>query len=191
MNVMTLRWLRQALAIAVLPLAACDTESALGPEDTLALAAASRSAVRAPDLGSCDSLRAPEGSILAFRAYAEGVQVYRYTGSGWTFNGPIATLYADADGHGVVGTHFGGPTWEFNSGGFIVGELSKRCNVAPADIPWLLLRVVRNEGPGVFRGVTHIQRVNTSGGQFPTGGGYAGEVRSVPYTAEYYFYRAP
>lgn len=62
---------------------------------------------------------------------------------------------------------------------------------APADIPWLLLRVVRSQGPGIFRGVTHIQRVSTVGGQFPTDSGEPGEVRNVAYTAEYYFYRAP
>ena len=191
MNVLRLPWLRRALAMALLPLAACDSGSVAGPDNSVALAAAPRSAARAPDLGACDSLGAPEGSVLAFRAYAEGVQVYRYTGSGWAFDGPVATLYADAEGHGVVGTHFGGPTWKTNSGGFIVAEVSKRCNVAPNDIPWLLLKVVRNEGPGVLHGVTHVQRVNTAGGQFPTGGGYAGEVRTVSYSAEYYFYRAP
>jgi hypothetical protein len=188
---MTLRWIRHALAISLFPLAGCDTEAAVGPDDSAAVAAAPLAAAeRSVDLGACDSLRTPEGSVLAFHAFAEGVQVYRWTGSSWAFSGPIATLYADRGGHGIVGTHFGGPTWRANSGGFIVGALSKRCDVAPADIPWLLLTVVRNEGPGVFRGVTHIQRVNTVGGQFPTGSGNAGEVRSIPYTAEYYFYRA-
>ena len=189
MNVLRLR-IRQTLVPALIALAGCATEAPLGPEQSVSLAAAP-AADRGPDLGACDSLRAPEGSILAFHAYASGVQVYRWTGGGWAFDGPIATLYADAERHGIVGSHFGGPTWKANSGGFIVGAMSKRCNVAPADIPWLLLNVVRNEGPGVFRGVTHIQRVNTAGGQFPTGSGFPGEVRNVPYTAEYYFYRAP
>lgn len=186
------RWIRQMLALAVVALAACDGGAALGPEDVPSLAAApANAATRPPELGACGDLRAPEGSVLAFHAYAEGVQVYRSNGSSWTFNGPIATLYADAERHGIVGTHSGGPTWTANSGGFIVGALSKRCDVAPGDIPWLLLTVTRNEGPGVLRGVTHIQRVQTVGGQAPSDNGYAGEVRGVPYTAEYYFYRAP
>ena len=178
------------LAVALLPIAGCATEGVLGPDDA-AHAAASAAPVRAPDLGTCDELGAPDGSILAFRAYARGVQVYQWSGSSWAFSGPIATLYADAGGHGVVGTHFGGPTWKFRSGGFIVAALNTRCDVAPENVPWLLLDVVRNEGAGVFRGVTHIQRLNTVGGQAPTGGGAQGEVRHVPYTAEYYFYRAP
>ena len=77
-------------------------------------------------------------------------------------------------------------------GGIVVGAVSKRCEVAAADIPWLLLDVIRNDGPGVFHGVTHIQRVNTGGGQPPAGNGeFSGEVRNVPYTAQYFFYRAP
>ena len=190
MKAMRLQWISRMVALAALPLAGCATDGALGPDDAVPAAAAAAT-VRAPGLGACDELSTPEGSILAFRAYARGVQVYRWTGSEWAFSGPIATLYADAGGHGVVGTHFGGPTWKFNSGGFIVAALNTRCEVAPANIPWLLLDVVRNEGPGVFRGVTHIQRVNTVGGQAQGASGAPGEVRHVPYTAEYYFYRAP
>jgi hypothetical protein len=44
----------------------------------------------------------------------------------------------------------------------------------------------------VFDRVESIQRVNTVGGQPPsTAGSYTGEVRNMPYTAEYFFYRAP
>ena len=39
--------------------------------------------------------------------------------------------------------------------------------------------------------MTYIQRVNTVGGNAPTDpGDFVGEVVEVPYTAEYYFYRA-
>jgi hypothetical protein len=39
--------------------------------------------------------------------------------------------------------------------------------------------------------VTYIQRVNTVGGKAPTvSGGVAGEMARVPYTAEYFFYKA-
>lgn len=178
-----------AIAVAV---TACGSESAVGPEETVALSAVplARAAARGVDLGTCDSLRAPEGSTLVFRAYAEGAQVYEWTGQAWQFKGPSATLYANSGGTGVVGVHYGGPTWEANSGGFIVGKLSKRCEVAPGDIPWLLLDVTRNEGPGIFNRVTHVQRLNTVGGVAPGGGGSrAGEIRNVPYTAVYYFYR--
>ena len=44
---------------------------------------------------------------------------------------------------------------------------------------------------GIFSKVTYIQRVNTVGGLAPVEAGLIdGETRQVPYTAEYYFYRA-
>jgi hypothetical protein len=47
------------------------------------------------------------------------------------------------------------------------------------------------EGPGIFDRVTYIQRVNTAGGLPPSGPGpFIGAEEEVPYTAEYYFYRA-
>ena len=194
MNAMRFRsariWL--GMAAAAFGVAGCNSEIAVGPEETaVASAPLAAAATRTVDLGTCDSLRAPEGSTLAFRAYAEGVQIYEWTGSGWQFKRPSATLYANAGGTGVVGIHYGGPTWEANTGGFIVGRLNKRCNVAEADIPWLLLDVTRNEGPGVFSRVTHIQRLDTVGGIAPSeGGSQVGEIRNVPYSAIYYFYRA-
>lgn len=195
MNAMRFRsariWL--GMTAAAFGVAGCNSESAVGPEETAAASplAAAAEAARGVDLGSCDSLRAPEGSTLAFRTYAEGVQIYEWTGAAWQFKRPSATLYASAGGTGVVGIHYGGPTWEANTGGFIVGRLSKRCDVSEDDIAWLLLDVTRNEGPGVFSRVTHIQRLNTVGGIAPSeGGSQVGEIRNVPYSAVYYFYRA-
>jgi hypothetical protein len=129
--------------------------------------------------------------VLAFHAYARGTQVYRWDGTGWILVGPSASLFADADGNAAVGTHYAGPTWRSTSGSTVVGAVSKRCTASPDAIPWLLLRAISSEGPGVFNGVTHIQRVNTVGGTAPTEAGSLGEVREIAYTAEYFFYRAP
>jgi hypothetical protein len=53
-----------------------------------------------------------------------------------------------------------------------------------------LLKEVSSEGPGIFRRVTFIQRVNTVGGNAPSApGDFTGEVVRVPYTTEYFFYR--
>ena len=98
---------------------------------------------------------------------------------------------SSAAGTGRVGTHYAGPTWKSNSGSLVVGRLNTPCEVGSADVPWLLLDGVRSEGPGIFNGVTSIQRVNTTGGRAPSAPGSVGEVRNVPYTAEYFFYRAP
>jgi Protein of unknown function (DUF3455) len=145
---------------------------------------------RAPDLGDCQELQAPAGNKVAFHVYAEGVQVYRWNGSSWIFVAPEAVLFADAGDDGVVGIHYAGPTWESVSGSKVVGRVLERCTPDPDAIPWLLLEAVFNEGPGIFRRVTYIQRVNTVGGNAPTDSGdFPGDLAEVPYTAEYFFYK--
>ncbi|HXG64508.1 MAG TPA: DUF3455 domain-containing protein [Blastocatellia bacterium] len=148
---------------------------------------------RAPDLPSplCDSVAVPPGHTVAFHTYALGVQVYRWNGASWDFVGPVANLYADANYRGKVGTHYAGPTWESNSGSNVVARRLAGCTPEPTAIPWLLLEAVSTDGPGIFSRVTYIQRVNTTGGLAPTAPGSAiGEEKGVPYTTEYYFYRA-
>jgi hypothetical protein len=146
---------------------------------------------RAPDLGDCQDLEVPEGNKVAHHLYAEGVQIYRWNGTGWIFVAPEAELFANAGANGTVGIHFAGPTWESNSGSKVVATVLERCTPDPDAIPWLLLEAVSTEGPGIFSRVTFIQRVNTVGGNAPNDpGDFVGEVVEVPYTAEYYFYQA-
>jgi hypothetical protein len=65
------------------------------------------------------------------------------------------------------------------------------CSPNTSTIPWLRLEAVTTEGPGIFDGVTQVLRVNTTGGAAPAApGSVVGEEARVPYTAEYYFYRA-
>jgi hypothetical protein len=198
MNRTALQWAGHALVVVAAAAlgAGCADESPLGPDRRAASAALSAGVEsgrgnRAVDLGGCDELRAPAGSRLAFHVYAEGVQIYRWNGTSWTFVAPSALLFADAGGHGVVGSHYGGPTWRSVSGGTSVGTVVGRCTADPSAIPWLLLSAV-SAGPGVLHGTTSIQRVNTVGGTAPsTPGSFTGEQASVPYTAEYFFYRGP
>ncbi len=141
----------------------------------------------------CESLQVEEGNGLAFRTYAMGVQVYSWNGASWTFVEPVATLFADARFNGEVGTHYVGPTWESNSGSKVVAARvpGTGCTPDSTAIPWLLLQKVSADGAGIFSSVTFIQRVNTTGGTAPTvPGTVVGERKEIPYTAEYYFYRA-
>ena len=148
---------------------------------------------RTPDLPSplCDSVEVPRGNRVAYHAYALGVQIYRWNGTSWVFVEPVATLFADANYHDRVGIHYAGPTWELNSGGKVVATRVNGCSPDSTAIPWLLLQTLSTDGPGIFSSVTYIQRVNTTGGLAPTAPGRSvGAPAEVPYTAEYYFYRA-
>lgn len=151
---------------------------------------------RQPELpGEC-ATRIPveEGNRAVFHVYAIGVQIYRWNGVAWIFAGPVANLYADENFHGLVGTHFatpGGPAWETKSGSRVVVTKVNDCAPDAKAIPWLLLREVSTVGPGIFDDVTFVQRVDTTGGVAPSEpGSTLNELRRVPYTAQYFFYRA-
>lgn len=65
------------------------------------------------------------------------------------------------------------------------------CTPNPTAVAWILLSKYRTEGAGIFSSVSFIQRVNTTGGLAPSVPGLVdGETKEIPYTAEYYFYRA-
>lgn len=188
-----------AITFAAAIFVACAEQAPLAPEPDADFPAAFAAAPKTgtgtakaqPDLGACQNLQVSADSKLAFRVFAVGVQIYRWDGSTWAFVAPEATLYADGAGKGVVGTHYAGPTWESNSGSKVVGTVLQRCTASASAIQWLLLGSVSSEGPGVFHRIEYIQRLNTVGGVAPTTPGTSvGEQARVPYTTDYYFYRA-
>lgn len=135
------------------------------------------------------ALEVPDGNKVHFHAYAVGVQIYTWNGSSWVFKAPEAVLFADVNGCGAVGIHYAGPTWESESGSKVVGARVNGITVEPTAIPWLLLKAVSAEGPGIFDRTSYIQRVNTVGGLAPSSpGDSTGQEARVHYTAEYYFY---
>jgi hypothetical protein len=86
--------------------------------------------------------------------------------------------------------HFEGPRWRALDGSTVVAAVAQR---VPKDgtIPWLLLNVTAHENsrPGLeLDPVTHISRVNTSGGVGPTGSCNPGQSRRVRYGADYVFW---
>lgn len=128
-----------------------------------------------------------------FHGYAVGFQIYTCNGDQFGPAAvPDATLYDD-DGN-VVATHFAGPTWRSNSGSEVVGELPPvGVEVDKDSILWLRLKADkdRTHGPGIFANTTFIHRVNTVGGKAPSGAcAPVGSKLAVPYTADYFFYRA-
>ena len=89
-----------------------------------------------------------------------------------------------ADAIAALFNHAGGPV-EFDE---LVGTVAALQGISDQPIESL---AADDDGPGIFKGVTFIQRVNTKGGLRPTEPGTTvGELREVEYTAEYYFYKA-
>lgn len=139
----------------------------------------------------------PASSVLIFELKAQGVQIYTCEADpndaskfAWTFKAPEAELL-NARGE-VVGHHFAGPTWQGQDGSAVVGTVLERAD-APVTgaIPWLLLEAMDHAGSGVFSTVTHIQRLDTSGGVAPDEGcdeAHAGAETREPYEATYAFY---
>lgn len=140
----------------------------------------------------CSSIAVEEGNKLAFHVYAKGVQIYRWNGMAWSFVAPEATLYAEVGYFGEVGIHGMGPHWTSKSGSRVEAArvMGTGCRPDPTAIEWILLKQTKVEGAGIFGKVTFIQRTNTTGGLAPTDPGSLNELRQVPYTAEYWFYRA-
>jgi hypothetical protein len=137
-------------------------------------------------------LMPPAGAVFLFKLRATGDQIYTCDPATfvWKFKAPQATLFND-DGE-VVGSHFAGPTWQYQDGSSVKATVVARAD-APAKnaIPWLLLAATDHAGDGVFSTVTHIQRLDTKGGVAPTEGcnaTHAGEEARVPYKATYAFY---
>jgi hypothetical protein len=141
----------------------------------------------------------PANAVYVFESLGRGVQIYRCEANAtappmhaWVFVAPEATLY-NAAGQ-VIGTHFGGPTWQGNDGSTVVGMVAEQQDSPESSaIPWLLLRAQSNGGSGLFSSVTYIQRLDTAGGVAPAdgcGAGTVGETQRVPYTSNYVFWYA-
>ena len=149
---------------------------------------------RAPEVPTDIKISEP-GHRVHFHAYAAGYQVYVATETApgvlkWILKAPEAVMF-DNDGN-VIGIHYGGPTWETDSGSYVKAARVSGVTVDPTAIQWLLLKATISSGPGVLNGTTFIHRVNTVGGLAPASasGAQIGEELRVPYTTEYYFYRA-
>lgn len=143
----------------------------------------------------CESIQVEAGHKLIFHTFARGVQIYKWNAAtnAWVFDAPRASLFAEANFFGEVGSHYRGPVWESKSGSTVRGRRvpGTGCRPDASAIEWLLLDAPESSGPGIFNRVAYIQRTNTTGGLAPTEpGATEGQLKEVPYTAEYYFYRA-
>lgn len=156
------------------------------------------------------SIAVPAGNVPFLQTRAYGTQQYICLTAGWKQFGPQATLYP-FNLPVQVATHFlspnpeepavtaGRPTWQALDGSKVWGRvygqpLTDPNYVAPGAIPWLLLEAAgTDEGPiggEALANTTFIHRVNTQGGVAPAGTCTVGAVALVPYSTDYFFYRA-
>jgi hypothetical protein len=135
---------------------------------------------------------AARGETLMVTAHATGAQVYECKTNSdgklvWQFREPIATLMIDGK---TVGRHIAGPVWEMADGSAVSAKVSAQAPGATTnDIPLLRLDVAARHGSGLLSGVTTIQRLNTRGGRADAACDSAGTFLSVPYSADYAFYK--
>jgi hypothetical protein len=162
-----------------------------------------------------DPLEVPAGNQVFLKGHAVGTQNYiclpADSSVAWTFFGPQATLFNDKDR--PIITHFLSPnpdergtaraTWQHSRDtstvwAMAIASSSDPTFVETGAIPWLLLPIVGAE-PGPTGGdrltrTTFIQRLNTAGGVAPSTGCARstdiGQRALVPYTADYFFYKA-
>ena len=132
------------------------------------------------------SIEVPAGERLVLKAEGRGVQIYRCQVSAWVFVAPEAKLFVK----GVeVGSHGAGPVWHEKNGSSVWGEvIAKAPSPHAGAIPQLLLKAAKTDGAGVLASVNYIQRLETDGGNAPSGVCDGGAELNVPYTAQYLFY---
>lgn len=154
-------------------------------------------AIAEPD-GIAPPLRVPPGEAPAFVLSGNGVQVYQCqqvpadpNAYAWFLVAPDATL---SDGTGTVARLASPYHWNSLQDLSGVSTVPLRMQSAgAANLPWELLHAVPDGGPGMFAGVTSIQRVNTHGGVPPAGGcdeAHVGDETRAAFTADYYFYKS-
>jgi hypothetical protein len=139
-----------------------------------------------------DAIAAPGETLIAL-VHAQGAQVYecKAGASGqliWQFREPVATLL-DESGK-TVGRHYAGPHWELADGSTVTAKAVGRApGATPQDIPLLKLETTSHRGNGRLAEVSTIQRLDTRGGTVEGPCTVAGSFMSVPYSADYAFYR--
>jgi hypothetical protein len=142
-------------------------------------------------LGVPEKLMPREKSLL-FLLRAEGTQVYRAQRKGraliWEHHEPDAVLLDYWTGE-EVGAHGKGPFWSDSEDGMVTAKLLESApSPASTAVAWLLLDVT-GRPMGRFVEVTHIQRIDTWGGQPPAAAPRKeGEVQKVRYHATYAFW---
>ena len=137
-----------------------------------ALIAASAAMANVDNAALPEPVRVPDGQVQ--KAWTVGIGEVTYAcrekadqpGSyGWAFVVPAAKLY-DADKK-MVGTYYGGPTWESTDGSKVTGKQVAVSPASPGNLPLQLVKANPTNDKGQMAGITYIQRLKTVGGAAP------------------------
>lgn len=170
--------------------ASCETLTALCLSAFLMLCGATLTASTANAVATPATFDRASRTVL-LSVQAAGVQIYecRADEAGrltWMFREPLAILTSDGK---TIGRHFGGPSWQLNDGGKVVGKVvAQRPGASDKDITQLHLDVSDREGTGLLTRATAIERLDTHGGAFAGVCQQAGELHLEPYSARYVFF---
>lgn len=134
-----------------------------------------------------DAIKVPDGHCLKEKVTGSGFQIYVCTAGAWMLKAPEANLTQKGE---FKGNHFLGPTWQWKDGSKVKATKTAQApGATPADVPWLLLTVTKEEGEGKLAGTKFIQRINTIGGAAPAGACTATDDLLVGYKADYLFWK--
>jgi hypothetical protein len=91
----------------------------------------------------------------------------------------------------VTALHFRGPSWESDQDGSLIEGTTpvSAPSDSPNSIPQLLVTAKNTPRPGIFGGVTFVQRLATVGGVAPAGACTDGATTSTTYRAVYRFFK--
>ena len=149
--------------------------------------------VPAPSLGFFSKIKAPSTHVPSLQLASRGVQIFRCEkreeGLVWVFRQPQADLL-EPDGK-AVGKHGANFSFEHDDGSRLVSTIVAYDEASkPTDLRWLLL-TTRSFGKGALENVTHVQRVNTSGGMPPArcDASQLNQLLRVDFTSDFIFYR--
>ena len=173
-------------------LTACATP---GPAFPPASGAASTAPapVPVPSLGFFSKIKVPSTHVPTLQLASTGVQIFRCekrdAGPVWVFRQPQADLLEP--GGKTVGKHGANFSFEHDDGSRLVSTIAAYDEASkPTDLRWLLL-TTRSFGKGALENVTHVQRVNTSGGMPPARceASQLNQLLRVDFTSDFVFYR--
>jgi hypothetical protein len=191
---------RIAGVAALLTVAGCATVdlSTPTPSGTAApqagTATVQGAATAAPSLGFFSKIKAPDTHEPSLRLAGKGVQVFRCERGpdgtyAWVFRLPEAELL-DSNGK-VVARHGANFTFEHSDGSRLLGTVLAYDEAPNAgNLRWLLLGT-KPFGQGALTGVTHVQRVNTTGGVPPARceANQQNQLLRVDFSADFVFYK--